>query len=326
MRQQAPLDTRVVDTPTACDPTAGAETCNGNQVVTCNPDGTYGSVVADCGTGMACADANCVNACTADGVDLVYVVTQEMDLLSFDPRRLPADPFALIGRLACPVTLPTLMTTPGPVTPFSMSIDRGGKAWIEYTSGEVFGVSITDASCTATAYVPDAANMALFGMGFVTDAADGFTEKLFLAGGGKDPQPGGNLAYVDTHVTPYTPVIVGPIDPVSDVTPELTGTSESRLYVFSPRFSMPSYIQEIDKATGTLLLGTLQVGANGLGGDVGGWAFAFWGGKFYVFVTSDGDSTVRVVDRATGDYSIALTMLPYTIVGAGVSTCAPVLF
>ena len=35
----------------------------------------------------------------------------------------------------------------GQATPFSMSVDREGQAWVLYTSGEIFKVSIEDASC-----------------------------------------------------------------------------------------------------------------------------------------------------------------------------------
>jgi len=52
------------------------------------------------------------------------------------------------------------------------------------------------------------------------------------------------------------------------------------------------------------------------------YAFAHWGGVFYIFVTSD-TSTVRAIDRKTGAYQLVLDNLPYRITGAGVSTCAP---
>lgn len=67
----------------------------------------------------------------------------------------------------------------------------------------------------------------------------------------------------------------------------------------------------------------------GLGGQVRAWAFAQWGGKFYIFVTTQNligttNSTVRTIDRATGQSATILQNLPNIIVGAGVSTCAPV--
>ncbi|MBA3538023.1 MAG: hypothetical protein H0T79_00195 [Deltaproteobacteria bacterium] len=305
-----------------CDPASG-NTCSGNTVVSCNADGTFGSVVTECSDGMTCANATCTNACTADGVDLVYVVSQELDFLSFDPRKLAGDPFTLIGRLACPITRGTIQDPPGTVTPFSMSVDRDGKAWVEYTSGEIFNVSLTDASCTASGYVPEAAGMALFGMGFVTDAPGANTEQLFIAGGGNNADPGGRLAHVDTHGGMYTPVIAGTMAASSDYSAELTGTNEAKLYGFFPNLASPAFVQEIDKATGSLTGTKFNLGTAGLGAQVNAWAFAQWGGKFYVFVTSDGNSTVRVIDRATSMYTLAKQNLPYTIVGAGVSTCAP---
>ncbi|MCX5743122.1 MAG: hypothetical protein NT062_11580 [Proteobacteria bacterium] len=308
-----------------CDP-ANGNTCSGPNVVACNPDGTFGAVITACGNGMTCtgagAGAACTNACTADGVDLVYVVSQENNFYSFDPRLLPGDPFKLIGALNCPTTRGTIQVPAGAVTPFSMSVDRDGKAWVLYTSGEVFNVSLQTAACTATPYVPQASNMELFGMGFVSDAAGANTEKLYLSGGGFNADPGGRLASVDTHGGNYTPVIAGNLTSASDYSCELTGTGDAKMYGFFPNLATPAFVQEIDR-TGALTGTKLDLGTAGLGNAVNAWAFAQWGGKFYVFVTSDLNSTVRVIDRATGAYQLLQSNLPYTIVGAGVSTCAP---
>src|SRR5580693_1828688 len=66
----------VADAALQCDPAAG-NACDGSNVVTCNSDGTYGSVVQMCGSGEMCAlggsgsssgsGASCTAACTADG-------------------------------------------------------------------------------------------------------------------------------------------------------------------------------------------------------------------------------------------------------------------
>src|SRR5688500_14009449 len=90
-----------------CDPNAG-NTCNGNDVVSCGSDGMFGPPIETCGTGKMCTAGACANACTADGVDLVYVVDEANKLLSFDPRLLPGDPFRLIGTLNCPTNGSTL--------------------------------------------------------------------------------------------------------------------------------------------------------------------------------------------------------------------------
>lgn len=302
-----------------CDPSNG-NTCSNNAVVECNADGTFGSVVMECGDGMACSGGMCSNACTADGVDLIYVVSQENNFYSFDPRLLATDPFKLIGSLNCPTTRGTIQQPPGGVTPFSMSVDRDGKAWVLYTSGEVFNVSLQTAACTASGYVPQAGGMNLFGMGFVSDAPGADTEKLYESGGGFGAEPGGKLASVDTHGMNYTPVNAGTLTSSSDYSCELTGTGEAKMYGFFPNLATAAFVQEIDRTGG---LTGQKYNLAPLGNEVNAWAFAQWGGKFYVFVTSDANSTVRVVDRGTGAYSIALQNLPYTIVGAGVSTCAP---
>ena len=311
-----------------CDPAAG-NTCNGNAVVACNADGSFGATVTACGNGMMCENATCTNACTADGVDLVYVVDEDLHFMSFDPRLLPGDPFKMIGTLNCPVTGGSIQNPPGPVVPFSMSVDRDGVAWVEYSSGEIFNVSLTTAACTASGYVKQAGGMNLFGMGFVTDGPGTDTEKLYLAGGGQAAEPNGRLATVDTHGAMYTPQQVGTLTASSDFSAELTGTNEGRVYGFYPVLtSGPAYVQEIDKATGAPIGSRFDLGTTGLGGQIRDWAFAQWGNKFYVFITTqDGlgvrNSTVRSIDKATSAYTIELQNLPYFIPGAGVSTCAP---
>lgn len=267
--------------------------------------------------------------CTADGVDLIYVVDTDNKLSSFDPKKLPLnqDPFTLIGTLNCPTTMQPVEPGSG-VSPFSMSVDRDGTAWVLYSTGEVFKVNITNASCTASGYAARQSNMLLFGMGFVTDAAGSTAEKLFIGGGTSAATAGGKLGRVDTTVTPPALSMLGTLRADTEQSPELTGTSEAKLYGFYPG-ARKAFVQEISKANGAGTGPEYNI-PGGLGGTANAWAFAFWGGKFYIFVTTQADifsppmSTVRVIDRATGTATTALSNLPTPIVGAGVSTCAPV--
>ncbi|HEY1554348.1 MAG TPA: hypothetical protein VGF94_05905 [Kofleriaceae bacterium] len=312
-----------------CDPNGG-NTCNGSDVVTCNSDGTYGSVVQTCADGFACTAGTCQTACTADGVDLVYVVDEQNDFMSFDPRLLPGNPFTKIGTLACPTMGASIQSGNSMVMPFSMSVDRDGVAWVLYTSGELFNVSLVDASCTAANNTVGASGMELFGMGFSTDTVGGMTEKLFLAGGGNGAQANGQLAYDDTHGGNLTPSVLGTLTAQSDYSPELTGTSEAKLYGFYPEVTTntPAYVQEIDKTSGAPTGMVWNLGTGPLD-TVRDWAFAQWGGVFWVFVTTtdtggnNPNSTVRSIDRMSGTYTNVLQNLPYNIDGAGVSTCAP---
>ncbi|MCE9578386.1 MAG: hypothetical protein K8W52_34985 [Deltaproteobacteria bacterium] len=320
-----------------CDPTQGANTCNGNAVVTCTADGHYGTVVESCQSGQTCVAGTCTRACTADGVDLIYVIDEQHNLLSFDPRNLtsPTAAFHLIGQPQCtpgPI-LPAWATQSGDTiaNPFSMAVDRDAVAWVLYTSGEIFKVSTTDASCIGnTGYTVSQNGMDLFGMGFVTDTSGGNTEKLYLGGGDVSATPGGQFAIVDPAAPTTATVPPGsglPND--GELSPELTGTGAAELFGFFPGVTT-AFVQQLDKATGHATGGKWNI-AGGLGGTVRAWAFAQWGGYFYIFVTTDPgsgvlNSTVRRINRQTMQYETVpgFTNLPYTIVGAGVSTCAPV--
>jgi hypothetical protein len=313
----------------ACDPATTATTCSGMDVVTCNPDGTVGTTVKTCGTGTMCSSGTCINACTADGVDLVYVVDEANHFMSFDPRLLPADPFKIIGTLACPTTGASIEVNQPAVIPFSMSVDRDGVAWVLYTNGQLFNVSLTTAACTAAGNTVGAGGMNLFGMGFSTDTVGGMTEKLFLAGGNTDPSvTPRKLGYDDTHGGNLVPVNVGNVAG-GDFSPELTGTNEAKLFGFFPNLATVAYVQEITKTSGATVGMKWNLGTTGLGANINDWAFAQWGGVFYVFVTtSDAQggnrvSTVRSIDRATNTYKVELPNVQYFIDGAGVSTCAP---
>jgi len=310
----------------ACDPLMGTG-CNGNDVVTCNADGTPGEVVETCGNGEICEGGACTRDCTADGVDLIYVVDETYNLLSFDPRKLGTadDPFTLIGALSCPASSTPVPGWLGGVTPFSMSVDRTGIAWVLYTSGQIFHVQTSNAQCSATSFAPQQGGQwLLFGMGFVTDTAGGDTEKLYIGGGAPEATPGGLFGVVDG--TTLAVETLGNLPNTGEYSPEFTGTGAAELFGFFPGTSN-AFVQQLDKATGAAVGSPMSMG--GLGGTVSAWAFAQWGGKFYIFVTTtDGlstNSTVRVIDRQTGNYEGAILQnLPYTIVGAGVSTCAPV--
>ena len=312
-----------------CTPGSG-NVCNGNTVVTCNSNGTFGNTVETCAAGTECAGGSCERACSADGVDLIYVVDDTNRLLSFDPRNVgtATSPFRQIGTLSCPAgpALPDFLG--GAATPFSMGVDRDAVAWVLYNSGEIFNVSTTNASCTATSFVKQqqvGRSWDVFGMGFVTDTAGGDTEKLWIGGGDADAMAGGDLGYL----TPGTLTVnrVGGLSATVEYGPELTGLGDATLWGFYPGTST-AFVQQIDKATGGGSGNRLSI-PGGLGGTVSAWAFAQWGGKFYVFVTTQDflgteNSTVRTLDRATGAYATVMSNLPYRIVGAGVSTCAPV--
>ena len=80
-----------------------------------------------------------------------------------------------------------------------------------------------------------------------------------------------------------------------------------------------TFIAEIEKTTARVAAQTSLPGV-----DLGnGWAFAFWGGDFWLFTSPTGLSQVDRYQPSTGTTSTVLTGIGDNIVGAGVSTCAP---
>ena len=276
-------------------------------------DGVDGGAIEDPGQNAGCQG----------GSDLVYVVDSDNRLLSFDPTKVgQSDPFSQIGTLSCPAgaAYPDIGETAA--TPFSMSVDRSGTAWVLYSSGEVFKVSTANAACTPSNFSKGQKGFEVFGMGFVSNTAGSNDETLFVAGGEASQLSGGSLGTIDTsslQVTDIAPITAG------DQNPEMTGTGDGELYGFFPGL-FTNFIARLDKSSGAVLE---QWDLNPPTGAVSAWAFAHWGGKFYMFVTTEGligpgGSTVTVYDPATGMETVAVANSPYRVVGAGVSTCAPI--
>jgi hypothetical protein len=213
-----------------------------------------------------------------------------------------------IGQLSCPAQ--------ALATPFSMGIDRNATAWVLYSSGELFRVDTTSLACTKSAWTQQA-GLAQFGMGFSTNAAGGTEDTLFVAGGAAVMLTQATLARLDVNSFAATPL--GTIQG----SPELTGTGNAELWGFFPD-ATGSSIKQLDKATGAALK-TFPL--NQLAGTPTAWAFAFHGGSFYVFLAKDLETftTVYQVDAASGQLMDTRPTGSRTIVGAGVSTCAPVI-
>jgi hypothetical protein len=82
-------------------------------------------------------------------------------------------------------------------------------------------------------------------------------------------------------------------------------------------------LSRIDKTSAAVLSDTFVTVASG-SAPISDWAFAYWGGDFYFFTSSD--NTTTIVSRYVPGGPLALptvTTLGTAIVGAGVSTCAP---
>ncbi len=248
-------------------------------------------------------DASSGNCATA--ARWVYLVDSDQSFLRFQPDDLS---ITTVGRLDCV----------GGVSPFSMSVDRNGQAWVLHQDRRIYKVSTTDASCTPTDYTPNQNGLELFGMGFAADADMSTEETLFVAGGGSSSVASGTSTLASIDDVSLALSTVGSLPGW----PELTGTGSGELWGFFPDTSPPS-VRRIDKSTATT---TESFGMPALSGSTpAAWAFAFWGGRFYVFYQAllDPSTNVWRVDP-DGTVTQILTNIGYRIVGAGVSTCAPV--
>lgn len=269
-------------------------------LIACGPDGRddgTGGGGSGSGSGSGSGNEDC-----SDAAKLIYVVDSNNTFSRFDPM---TKTFTDIGTLSCP--------TGG--TPFSMSVDRDAVAWVLFTDDKIYRVDTTNLNCTSTSWTTQG-GLSAFGMGFSSNTAGSTDDTLFIAGG-SDPfiNSTSALASLNTQTMQSTPL--------GTVTgwPELTGTGNAELWGWFPDVSQPR-VEQINKATGAPVeshsLPTLA-------GTPLAWAFAFWGGDFWIFLIKDFEvsTTVHQVDRATGAIKGSTPTTGREIVGAGVSTCAP---
>ena len=258
------------------------------------------------------------NADCNEASQFVYVLSDDNRLFSFQPDKKI---FTMIGTLGCNT----------PMQPNSMAIDRNATAWVNYvesdgfsgdTAGQVFKVSTKDASCDPAPAAVLPADWYRLGMGFSTNGADTESETLFLTGTGSGfSSPG--LGRLDTTNGALTPIggFTGGLDGENA---ELTGTGDGRLFGFFT--TTPVIVGELDKNSGAVLnqkqLPAVETPA--------AWAFSFWGGDFYLYTapdpTLDPGRTTNVTRYQPSDGSVDpqyMVNIGFRIVGAGVSTCAP---
>jgi hypothetical protein len=263
-------------------------------------------------------DVAVINPCPDAAATLIYVIGMSSELYSFDPA---AGIFTPIGPIDCPDSIGD---------PFSMAVDREGTAYVIFSSTTtgtgtgLFRVSTKTAACTPTAYDSAANGNITFGMGFVAnvDAGSDGGETLYVS---EDNPQDSELAIIDTstfvlsNVGQFTP------NPPGILQPELTGTGDGRLFAFSPQqlgSDVPSFIAQIEPSSAAIL------GVDTLPGIVAGegWAFGFWGGDFYTFTGPAPGAKGTVVNRFDPTTQVITRVAAFpddTIVGAGVSTCAP---
>lgn len=254
--------------------------------------GSFGGSFSNGGAGTGGGGPDCVSE-----AELVYLVSVDRALYSFNPDVPGLAAYQLVGTLQCDSI----------GNPQSMSVDKNGIAWVFYDSGELFRVSTLDASCTSTSYVhPVQQGFNQLGMGFTSTSPGAFEDRLYVV------SPDFGLATVAFPSLAVTQLggLVGAA--------ELTGGPDAKLFHFE---ASSARLNEID--VGSLSTTSMHV-FSGLGGTQA-WAFSRYAGKFYMF-TSPGigfDSTCTIYDPATDIEMVRDQAIGFTVVGAGQSICVP---
>lgn len=279
--------------------------CKGNDVYQCSADGKSSTLVKSCEL-EPCLNGKCqVAECPAD-TQFIYLVDSSYNLLKFDPGASGGNYFEVLHRLSCGNTSST---------PFSMAVDRDAKAWVLYQDSTLYKVDVKSGSCEkVTNFRTNGSGLSTFGMAFSLDTVGGETDSLYIG----DTSTGGAFGHIDTETMAYTRL--ASFSSKYEQTPELTGTGLAKLYAFSPG-QYNQYISEVDKATGNVVQ---EYTLPGTGGYISAWAFAHWGGYFFAFETYNGKNRVHRFNIENHSFEVFVDNSPYRIVGAGVSTCAPV--
>jgi hypothetical protein len=252
----------------------------------------------------------------------IYTVDTSGTFSRFDPTTLT---FTDIGVLACPTSS----------TPNSMAVDQNAVAWVAYDDGNLFKVDTSTGQCQATSFQPGQYGLQYFGMGFVFDPSTD-ADTLYIAGGPSQGSPSpATLATVSFPLLQVTQ-----IGTISDGQPEMTGTGDGGLWGFIPRCAnsalpapnpnVTDVLLQIDPTSGATLASYSYTPPSGAdGGDCTGsenWAMKFWGGYFWIFVNTSISKVARdnpATIIPVGDTKDASHPNGRYIVGAGVSTCAP---
>jgi hypothetical protein len=275
----------------------GGSSAGGSNAGGSNAGGSFGGSFAGGASGASGASAG---DCDDETKGSIYILGQDRQFTRFQPE---TQTLTQLGTLNCP-------GEQGFSTTFSMAVDRQGFAWVLFQTGSVYKVDTKTVACTNPGFVPCQKGFCTFGMGFVSDMPGANEETLYVSGvyNGGSAQ---GLATINTTTLELTPI--SDYDLLAGKGAELTGTGDARLFGYFQ--DTPIRLAEIDKGNAHIIsysdLIEIPTGTS--------WAFAFWGGVFYIMSGTEiykYDPTSQITTLINGNVG-------YNIVGAGVSTCAP---
>ena len=259
--------------------------------------GTFG----DAGAG---GEGGSGGAGCSQAAEYVYVIDVTGTMYQFNPPTLA---FTQVGQVTCASS-----------QFFSMAVDRNAVAWVLAQDGSVVKYDINAKTCTPTTFAPNQHNFDTFGMGFSADAAGSSNETLFVSDSELYTASAGGLAKIDTTALTLSPIATYNLG-YNGKRAEMTGSGDGRL--FAAFEGTPYVVAEIDKTTAQIKSQAPQTPIN-YPPDSSNFAFAFWGGDFWLFVGPGGTTDVFQYQTSSGMTTKRETE-QFEIVGAGVSTCAP---
>jgi hypothetical protein len=307
-----------------CQPTT-LQRC-GSQGAACMPcangtGGGGGAVSGDTGGGIAGGSGGSsggggFQGSCSDTAKLVYVLNQKQELLTFDPRLVPNNPFTKVATVSDDCIGEQGIGR----QVLAMSVDRAGVIWIfARSSAGLVLLQVDSANGFACSKRFLVANLPLKFMAFAADAPGSASESLFAV---YDAAGGAHLGVLDLSADPIAVKDRGVLD--SSVA-GLTGTGDGKLWSWNADTKQVVPIDpQTAKGGGGIALGSEQPLSNRIEP-----AFAFFGGAVYVLPDSTGYLSNKIndvfqIDLTTKKISKIYTLPNADIVGAGVSACAPI--
>ncbi|UJR37534.1 hypothetical protein I4U23_030236 [Adineta vaga] len=238
------------------------------------------------------------SGCTSETSKYIYLLDQDSHFFRLHPKTFV---ITFVGTLNCSTT----------AYPYSMAVQRNGKAWTLFTDGNLYTFDVNTVQCQTTSYVSEQEGLILFGMNFAIDKLTN-QEKLYLTSDSSNPPY--RLATLDINSLEIS--IIGYYYDLS-ARAELTGTNDGRLFgLFEGK---PYIIAEINATNGEILSQTAQDMIQ-YTSDSLNFAFASYASNFFLFVGDNSFTDIFLFDSSTKT-TFKQTRISNGIVGSATSTC-----
>jgi len=257
--------------------------------------------------------------CT-DPAKLIYTLEENKRFSKFDPA---TGNFTPVGSGYINCSTPTTS-----FIPYSMSLDRNAIAHVLFrdyldagAAPQLYRVDTSSNTCTPTNW-SEQLGIKFFVQGFSTNTMGGDDDVWYIAGGAAITST--TLTFATLNPLSFTATSIGSLPGPADI----SGNSDAELWTYVAT-SSPPRIDKLNKASGAV---TQTFPLANLAGSPQTWAFARWGGDFWVFLKRGSDQATKIYQfdgtNGTLKNTIDTNLVGPTtrnIVGAAVSTCAPVI-